>query len=56
MSLTDEKIQEILRLKKDIAVLLLNVRDQKTVADKYAHENQYLQEYIESLMKKGDMK
>lgn len=56
MSSTNDKIQEILRLKGDISALLQNVREQKIVADKYAHENQYLQEYIESVMKKGDMK
>lgn len=56
MSLNDDKIKEILRLKESISSLLQNVRDQKIVADKYAHENQYLQEYIESVMKKGDMK
>lgn len=43
-------------MKSQIAVLLQNVRDQRRVADKYTHEIQYLQEYIESLMKKGDMK
>lgn len=56
MSQSDEKIQEILRLKEKISILLQNVRDQKVVADKYAHENQYLQDYIESVMQKGDFK
>lgn len=51
-----EKVQEILRLKKDIAQLVQNIRDEATVCNKYASENQYLQDYIGSVMKSGDMK
>lgn len=51
-----ENIDEIVALKAKIAALIANVRTTKTVCDKYENENQYLQDYIGSLMKKGEMK
>lgn len=51
-----EKVNEILRLKGDIAQLVQNIRDQSAVCTKYSNENQYLQEYIGTVMKDGDMK
>lgn len=50
------KVDEVLKLKADISVLVQNIRDQVTVSNKYSHENQYLQDYIGSVMKSGDMK
>lgn len=51
-----QKVDEILKLKSDISLLVQNVRDQATVCRKYSHENQYLQDYVGSVMKSGDMK
>lgn len=51
-----DKVNEILRLKADIAQLVQNVRVQSTICSKYESENQYLQDYIGSVMKSGDMK
>lgn len=51
-----DKVSEILRLKEDISLLLLNVRAQVAIAERYTNENQYLQDYIGSTMKSGDMK
>lgn len=51
-----DKVNEILRLKGDITKLVQNVRDQSAICTKYSNENQYLQEYIGTVMKSGDMK
>lgn len=51
-----DKVNEILQLKKDISQLVQNIRDQSAICSKYSSENQYLQDYIGSVMKSGDMK
>ncbi|RLV92820.1 hypothetical protein JA1_002911 [Spathaspora sp. JA1] len=47
-----EKIELILQLKSKIDTLISNIRDSKTVCDKYDSEIQYFQEYIGGLVKK----
>lgn len=56
MTEKQQKVDEVLRLKADIAHLIRNIRDTQTVCRKYESENQYLQDYIGSVMKSGDMK
>ncbi|KAL6021348.1 hypothetical protein ACI3LZ_002242 [Candidozyma auris] len=51
-----EKVEEVLHLKQEISRLLQNVRDSQAVCEKYTHENNYLQDYIGSVMKSTDMK
>lgn len=51
-----DKVGEILKLKKDINLLMQNIRNQSAICTKYSSENQYLQDYIGSVMKSGDMK
>lgn len=46
-----EMIQEILSLKNSINLLIGNVRDTKALCEKYDSNNQYLQEYVGTLMK-----
>lgn len=53
--LTEEKIEQIMRLKGDIARLVSNVRQTKAICGRYENENQYLQDYIGSLMKSGNL-
>lgn len=50
------KVEEILRLKSDISQLVHNIRDLSAVCLKYSSENDYLQDYIGSVMKSGNMK
>ncbi|EGV60310.1 hypothetical protein CANTEDRAFT_116359, partial [Yamadazyma tenuis ATCC 10573] len=47
----DEMIQEILQLKASISHLVGNVRDIKMLCEKSENDNQYLQEYVGTLMK-----
>lgn len=54
--LDEEMVTEILSLKLKIATLISNIRDTKTLSDKYDNENQYLQDYVGSLMKSGEIK
>lgn len=54
--LDEEIVNEILELKLKISTLVSNVRDTKTLCDKYDNQNQYLQDYVGSLMKSGDIK
>lgn len=51
-----EKVNEILSLKNDISKLIQNIRKQTMVCQKYSDENQYLQDYIGTVMKSGDLK
>lgn len=51
-----EKVEEVLHLKQEISRLLQNVRDSQAVCEKYTHENNYLKDYIGSVMKSTDMK
>lgn len=51
-----QKVEEVLHLKEEITKLLQNVRDSQAVCEKYTHENDYLQDYIGSVMKSSDMK
>ncbi|KAK6199622.1 uncharacterized protein RJT21DRAFT_3399 [Scheffersomyces amazonensis] len=46
-----EMIDEILELKTKIASIVGNIKDTKSVCNKYENEIQYLQEYISTLMK-----
>lgn len=54
--LNEEMVAEILDLKLKISTLISNIRDTKTLSDKYDSENQYLQDYVGSLMKSGEIK
>lgn len=59
MSAADDKqkiVNEVLSLKEDISKLILNIRKQTVVSQKYSDENQYLQDYIGTVMKSGDLK
>ncbi|EGW30237.1 uncharacterized protein SPAPADRAFT_144601 [Spathaspora passalidarum NRRL Y-27907] len=47
-----EKIDLILQLRAKIDGLISNIRDSKTLCDKYDSEIQYFQEYIGGLVKK----
>lgn len=49
--LKQEKIERIAELKNKIDTLINNIRDSKSVCDKYESEIQYFQEYIGGLMK-----
>lgn len=51
-----QKVDEVLSLKGDISKLIQNVRKQAIVCQKYTDENQYLQDYIGTVMKSGDLK
>lgn len=55
-SLNEEIVNEILELKLKISTLVSNIRDTKTLCDKYDNQNQYLQDYVGSLMKSGEIK
>lgn len=50
--LKQDKIDKIIELKYKIDSLINNIRDSKSVCDKYDNEIQYFQEYIGGLMKK----
>lgn len=54
--LDEEIVNEILELKLKISTLVSNIRDTKTLCDKYDNQNQYLQDYVGSLMKSGEIK
>lgn len=49
------KIDKILSLKEKSTTLLTNVRYTKALCDKYENENQYLQDYIGSLMQNNEL-
>lgn len=51
-----KKVEEVLQLKDEITKLLQNVRDSQAVCERYTHENDYLQDYIGSVMRSSDMK
>lgn len=46
-----EKVQEILKLQEKINLIIRNIRDSKTICDKYESDIQYFQDYIGQLMK-----
>lgn len=46
-----QMIDQITEYKQKISDLTNNVRDTKSLSEKYEHNNQYLQEYIGTLMK-----
>lgn len=52
----DQMIDEILRLKSSINSLTSNIRDTKTVCEKYENDNQYLQDYVGTMMQNNDIK
>ena len=52
----EEKVEAIKKLRKDITSLVSNIRNTKKLCDKYKNENQYLQEYVGSMMASGEMK
>lgn len=54
--LDEEMAEEILELKLKVSTLISNIRDTKTLCDKYDNQNQYLQDYVGNLMKSGGMK
>lgn len=54
--LREEKVEQIRILKAKITSLISNVRDTKRICDKYENENQYLQDYVGSMMTSGEMK
>ncbi|RCK65678.1 hypothetical protein Cantr_01331 [Candida viswanathii] len=47
-----QKIEKILELKTKINLLVSNIRDSKTVCDKYESDIQYFQDYIGLLLQK----
>lgn len=50
----DEMIEEISRLKTSISFLSSNIRDTRNVVENYDSENQYLQEFVGTLMKNNE--
>lgn len=50
-----QKVAEILKLKTELQRLVKNVRDQRVVCEKIEQENQYLQDYIGSVMQTKDI-
>lgn len=56
MDSKQDKVNEILRLKGEITQLMQNIRDLSAICTRYSNENQYLQDYIGTVMKSGDMK
>lgn len=54
--LKEAKINQILDMKNKLGSLISNIRDTRTLCEKYDNENQYLQDYIGSLMKSGELK
>lgn len=46
-----QKVQEILKLQEKINLMIRNIRDSKTVCDKYESDIKYFQDYIGQLMK-----
>lgn len=51
----EAKIDEITELKAKIASLVANIRDARAVCTKYDRDNDYLQDYVGSVMKSGDL-
>lgn len=47
-----QKIEKIIELQSKINSLISNIRDSKTVCDKYESDIQYFQEYIGLLLQK----
>lgn len=54
--LKEAKINQILDMKNKLSSLISNIRNTRTFCEKYDNENQYLQDYIGSLMKSGELK
>lgn len=52
----ENKIKDLQELRQNISTLITNVRNTKRLCDKYDSENQYLQDYVGSVMTSGDMK
>lgn len=52
----EEKVARILELKGKISTLLANVKDTKTLCEKHENENQYLQDYVATLMQNGELR
>lgn len=50
------KIDEIVLLKGNIATLLTNIREVQGQCAKHHRENQYLQDYVGSMMKQEHLK
>ena len=46
-----QKVQEILKLQEKINLMIRNIRDSKTICDKYESYIKYFQYYIGQLMK-----
>lgn len=54
--LGDDKIARILDLTANIDTLTANIRNTKRLYDKYDSENQYLQDYIGTLMNSDEIR
>lgn len=54
--LKEAKIDEIVLLKGHIATLLTNIREVQGQCAKHHRENQYLQDYVGSMMKQEHLK
>lgn len=52
----EDKINDLQELRRNISTLIANVRNTKRLCEKYDSENQYLQDYVGSVMTRGDMK
>lgn len=52
----EEKVASILALKAKISALLTNVKDTKILCEKHENENQYLQDYVATLMQNGELR
>lgn len=52
----EDMIKEINRLKSSISSLASNIRDTRHVVERYNNDNQYLQDYVGTLMKNNDLK
>lgn len=52
----EDIINEILTMKKSIDKLVGNIRDTKMLSQKYDKDNQYLQEYVDTLMTNNEIK
>lgn len=52
---SQELVSEILRLKGEINTMVGNIRNTKSLCEKYESENQYLQDYVGNLMRSGEI-
>ncbi|CAH6722862.1 SCOCO-like protein 1 [[Candida] jaroonii] len=52
----EDMIREINKLKASISSLASNIRDTRHVVERYNNDNQYLQDYVGTLMKNNDLK